>query len=176
MDKPMPALHFRIMACMFRVRDFFLPRIKVLSEAELKAGFRVLDYGCGTGSYTIAAAELVGPAGIVHALDIHPLAIQLVRERAAGKGLQNVETILSDSGTGLPDRGLDAVLLYDVFHGLSEPDKVLTELHRVLKPKGILSFNDHHLKEKEIVSRLTSGGLFRFLRKERYTYTFLNAR
>ena len=176
MDRPMPNMHFRIMACMFRVRDLFLPRIKVLKEVEIKPGFRVLDYGCGTGSYTIAAAELVGPAGTVHALDIHPLAIERVRQRAAGKGLKNVETILSDSSTGLPDRSLDAVLLYDVFHGLSEHDKVLTELHRVLKPKGILSFNDHHLKEKEIVSRLTSGGLFQLLRKGRYTYTFLNAR
>ncbi len=176
MDRPMPNMHFRIMACMFRMRDFFLPRIKVLNEADLKAGSRVLDYGCGTGSYTIAAAELVGPAGTVHALDIHPLAIQRVRQRAAKKGLKNIETVLSDGNTGLPDKSIDVVFLYDVFHGLSEPDKVLTELHRVLKPKGILSFNDHHLEEKEIVSLLTSGGVFRLLRKGRYTYTFLNAR
>jgi len=46
-----------------------------------------------------------------------------------------VETILSDRKTGLPDNSIDIILLYDTFHGLSEPNMVLEELCKVLKPK-----------------------------------------
>ncbi|MDI6886277.1 MAG: methyltransferase domain-containing protein [archaeon] len=51
---------------------------------------------------------------------------------------------------------VDVVLLYDTFHTLGDPNGVLEELHRVLKPDGILSFSDHHMKENEIVSEVTS--------------------
>ncbi|RLG29871.1 SAM-dependent methyltransferase, partial [Methanosarcinales archaeon] len=54
-----------------------------------------------------------------------------------------------------------------------DPDSVLEELRRVLKPDGILSFSDHHLKEAEIVSRVTEGGLFKLLEKSRKTCSFL---
>ena len=84
-----------------------------------------------------------------------------------------METILSDCKTGLPDNSIDVVLLYDIFHELSEPDRVLEELHRVLKPNGILSFSDHHMKENEIVSKVTSRGLFSLSRKGERTYSFL---
>jgi len=53
---------------------------------------------------------------------------------------------------------------------------VLEELHRVLKPEGILSFSDHHMKESEILSRLTSGGLFRLWKKGKKTYSFLKVK
>jgi len=67
---------------------------------------------------------------------------------------------------------LDAVLLYDAYHHLSDPDTVIKELCRVLKPGGILSFSDHHMKENEIVSNVTYGGFFKLLEKEKRTYTF----
>jgi len=118
-------------------------------------------------------AKLVGESGKIYALDIHPLAIQKVKDIASKKQLRNVETILSDCQTGLPDNSLDAVLLYDAFHHLSDPDLVLNEIHRVLKPDGILSFGDHHMKEKEIVVEVINDRLFRLLRKGQRTYTFL---
>ena len=118
-------------------------------------------------------AKLVGESGKIYALDIHPLAIQKVKDIASKKQLRNVETILSDCQTGLPDNSLDAVLLYDAFHHLSDPDLVLNEIHRVLKPDGILSFGDHHMKEKEIVVEVINDRLFRLLRKGQRTYNFL---
>ncbi|MGD0160252.1 MAG: methyltransferase domain-containing protein [Candidatus Bathyarchaeia archaeon] len=64
------------------------------------------------------------------------------------------------------------MLLYDVFHDLEDQDSVLTELHRILKPEGILSFSDHHLNEGEITSKITSQSLFRLLKKGKHTYSF----
>jgi ubiquinone/menaquinone biosynthesis C-methylase UbiE len=72
----------------------------------------------------------------------------------------------------LPSDVVDAVLLYDVFHDLTDQNCVLEELHRVLKPDGVLSFSDHHLKENEITSRVTNKGLFALARKGKRTYSF----
>jgi len=173
MDKPMPTFDFRFMSFGYKFRDFFLPRKNVLKEVGIKPGFHVLDYGCGPGGYIIAAAQLAGKSGKVYALDIHPLAIQRVQNIVSKKKLTNVETICSDCKTGLPDNSLDVVLLYDALHDLGDPNGVLGELHRVLKPSGILSFSDHHMKENEIVSKVTSRGLFRLSRKGERTYSFL---
>lgn len=173
MDKPKPNLGFRFMSLGYKFRDFFLPRLNVLKEVGIEPGFHVLDYGCGPGGYTIPLAELVGKSGRIYALDIHPLAIQMVQNIAAKKQLANVETICSDCKTGLPDNSLDVVLLYDILHALSDPDKVLEELRRVLKPSGILSLSDHHLKEDEIVSKVTDNGLFRLSGKGKRVYNFV---
>ena len=173
MDKVESNLGFRLMAFSYKFRDFFRPRIDILKEVEIKPGDHVLDYGCGPGSYITPISELVGKDGRIYALDIHPLAIQRVQRIASTKQLTNVETICADCKTGLRDNRLDAVLLYDVFHKLSEPDAVLEELHRVLKPNGVISFSDHHMKEDEIVSKVTKSGLFRLSRKGKRTYSFL---
>jgi len=173
MDKPMSNFDFQFMSVGYKFRDLFLPRLNILKEVGIKPGFHVLDFGCGPGSYIIPLVKLVGESGKIYALDIHPLAIQKVKDIALKKQLINVETILSDCQTGLPDNNLDAVLLYDAFHHLSDPDVVLKELYRVLKPGGILSFGDHHMKEKEIVAAAINDRLFRLLRKGQRTYTFL---
>jgi ubiquinone/menaquinone biosynthesis C-methylase UbiE len=175
MDEPMSNSHFEFMALGYKFRDFFLPRKNVLAEVGITPGSQVLDYGCGPGGYIVAAAELAGKSGKIYALDIHPLAVQKVKDISSKKRLNNVETILSDGKTGLPDNSLDVVLFYDTFHSLSEPDRVLEELHRVLKPDGILSFSDHHLKEDEIIARLTDKGLFRLSIRGKRVYNFFRA-
>jgi ubiquinone/menaquinone biosynthesis C-methylase UbiE len=172
MDKPMSNFAFRFMSFGYKFRDFPLPRKKVLEEVGIKPGFHVLDYGCGPGGYIIPLAELVGKSGKIYALDIHPLAIKTVQNIASGKKIANMETVHSDCKTGLPDNSVDAVLLYDTFHDLSDQNGVLRELHRVLKPDGILSFSDHHMKEDEIVSEVTKGGLFRLSKKGQRTHNF----
>ena len=161
------------MAFGFKLRDFFKPRQNIVKEVGLNRGFQVLDYGCGPGGYVLAVSEAIGSSGKLHALDINPLAIEMVKKIIAKNKLENVETILSDCATGLADETLDAVLLYDVFHDIADQNGVLKELCRALKPDGVLSFSDHHLKESEITSKVTSTGLFKLQRKGKATYTFI---
>jgi ubiquinone/menaquinone biosynthesis C-methylase UbiE len=172
MDKPKSGLDFKLMSLTYKVRDLFFPRRNVLKEAGIKPGFHVLDYGCGPGSYLIPLIELVGASGKIYALDIHPLALQKIRKMASKKRLTNVETIHSDCNTGLPDQSVDVVLLYDTFHDLEDGEIVLKELHRILKPNGILSFSDHHLKEQNILEEVTSANLFVLSQMGKKTYSF----
>jgi ubiquinone/menaquinone biosynthesis C-methylase UbiE len=175
MDKPMPNIAFNGMSLLFRVRDIFMSPESVLKEVDIKPGFSILDYGCGPGSYSIAAAEIVGPSGKVYALDIHPQSAEKIRNVASKKGLKNIETICSNCSTGLPEESVDVVILYDIFHMLSDPDEVLKELHRVLKADGILSFSDHHMKEDKIISEVTNKGLFALSVKGKKTCSFSKA-
>jgi ubiquinone/menaquinone biosynthesis C-methylase UbiE len=163
------------MALTFKIRDFLRPRKDVVKEVGIREGFQVLDYGCGPGSYVRAVAELVGKSGKIYALDINLLAIQTVKKIAEKNRLTNVETILSSCKTVLPDDSIDVVLLYDTFHDLTDPDEVLEELHRVLKPNGVLSFSDHHMKENDIISEVTNKGLFKLLKKGVETLSFVKA-
>jgi ubiquinone/menaquinone biosynthesis C-methylase UbiE len=161
------------MALTFKIRDFLRPRKDVVKEVGIREGFHVLDYGCGPGSYVKAVAELVGESGKIYALDINPLAIQTVKKMTEKNRLTNVETILSSYKTELPDDSIDVVLLYDTFHDLTDPNGVLEELHRVLKPHGVLSFSDHHMEKNDIVSEVTNKGLFRLLKKGVETHSFV---
>ncbi|RKY84125.1 SAM-dependent methyltransferase [candidate division KSB1 bacterium] len=172
MDKSGSNIDFKLMSFCFKIRDFLFPRMNILKEMDIKQGFYLLDYGCGPGSYVVPASRLVGEKGKVYALDINPLAIREVKKIASKKKLINVETIISDCETGLPDSNIDIILLYDTFHDLSTPENVLRGLYRVLKPEGLLSFSDHHLKEDEILNGITGEGLFKLLKKGKKTFTF----
>ena len=166
-------LAFAITALWFRLRDLLSPPKDVLREVDIRPGLQVLDYGCGPGSYSIAAAELVGQSGKVYAADISPLALQSTQSVAARKGLSNVSTIQTDCATGLGDSQVDVVLLYDAYHDLVEPGRVLREPHRILKPAGVLSFSDHHMRDEQIMAEIVGEGLFRLLKKNKKTYSFL---
>ncbi|MCK4588802.1 MAG: class I SAM-dependent methyltransferase [Nanoarchaeota archaeon] len=124
------------------IRDkFILNPEKELNKLDIPKGQTVLDYGCGIGSYTIPAAKAVGKEGKVYALDKQSLAIGKVKERAQRKGLHNVDSILSNGDTGLPDKSIDVILLYGVLPEIEVDQRkyLLTELHRVLKADGYLS-------------------------------------
>lgn len=171
----MNTISFRIMALEFAVRDMIRPPENKVNEAGIRPGSQILDYGCGPGSYSIAAARLTGDDGKVYALDILPVAIQMVRKKAEKKEIKNIVTILSGCKTCLDDESIDTIVVYDVFHDLINPSAVLIELHRVLKMNGRLSFSDHHMKEDEIITAMTWGGLFRLASKRKCTYSFVKA-
>ncbi|HVP93199.1 MAG TPA: methyltransferase domain-containing protein, partial [Acidobacteriota bacterium] len=96
MDKQMSNFGFKTMAFTFKLRDFFRPRRNIVKEVGIKPGYHVLDYGCGPGSYLVAVEELVGKSGKIYALDVNPLAIQMIQRIISKNQLTNVDTILSD--------------------------------------------------------------------------------
>ena len=170
MNQPMHNRNFKGMSLVLKFRDALISPPKILNEVGIKPGSTILDYGCGPGSYSLASAKTVGESGKIYSLDIHPLAIENVQKLALERGLTNIETILSDCKTSLPDESIDVILLYYTFHDLTNPDLVLKELHRVLKPEGILSFRDFNKKKQ--ISKITQTGLFKLKNKNKKNLQF----
>jgi ubiquinone/menaquinone biosynthesis C-methylase UbiE len=154
-------LQFTLMADIgMPLRNIFLNPRKMMEEITVLPGGKVLDFGCGPGVYTFMLADEVGESGAVYALDIHPLALRKIEEGKRGGKYAHVWTILSDGATHLPGGILDRVVCFDVFHLLEDPQGVLREFHRSLKPQGTLYVNDHHMKDEEILKGVSSSGLF----------------
>jgi len=130
---------FKIIALTAAVFYKVMNLSRQLQKSGVREGQAVLDFGCGSGHFTIAAARMVKDNGKIFALDIQTLSIETVKKKVAKEGLTNVSTILSDRDTGLPDESVDVVLLYRTFYLVKDKQGLLDELHRVLKPDCILS-------------------------------------
>lgn len=99
----------------------------------------VVDFGCGYGTFALAAAKLV--SGTIHALDIEPEMIAGVRAKCLQAGAANVRTEVRDfisSGAGLPGNSVDAALLFNILHH-EDPLGLVREALRILKPGGRLA-------------------------------------
>ncbi len=155
--KPMSDRHFKGMVWLFKLGDLFFRPRRHLKKVPLREGMVVVDYGCGPGRYSIPIAELVGPKGKVFAVDIRPLAIKTVKEKAACKSLANVEAVLVDSfNTGIQSSSADMVEAIDMIHSITDYDALFHEIHRILKPNSFLFLEPGHMKTskvREIVER-----------------------
>jgi ubiquinone/menaquinone biosynthesis C-methylase UbiE len=114
---------------------------RILEGAGVRPGIQVLEVGCGTGYFSLPAAQRIGEAGHLHATDISPQAVSLVRDKVGLAGLKNVRTGVADAkATGLQPAAFDLVLLLGVVPAPMLPaGLLLPEMHRVLKPEGVLA-------------------------------------
>jgi ubiquinone/menaquinone biosynthesis C-methylase UbiE len=144
----------------------------MLRECGIHPGMTVLDFGCGLGSFSLAAARLVGKEGFVYALDIHPLAVKMVRRAVEKYNYINVETVLGKDITVIQAGSIDFVILYDVLHDIQELENTLAEINRTLKSDGTLSVRDHHLQEAPLLVAMTEGGFFRLRVRNRRAFQF----
>ena len=113
---------------------------EVLAAHGIGSGHTIVDYGCGPGYLTLAAAELAGPTGKVYAVDKEPRMVELVKERCADAGLSNVEAVWNDgSNAPVPDSAADFVLCFLVLHYPETDDgreAIARDIARLLKPGG----------------------------------------
>jgi len=125
-------------------------RLKYRHPAEtlglfgITAGMTVLDLGCGAGTFTEAAAHMVGEAGLVHAVDIQAPLVEQTRQRIAAAGLSSRVQLHCSGAYQLPltDSSVDLALLIATLPQIPNKLLVLAELSRVLKPGARLAVSE----------------------------------
>ena len=108
---------------------------RLVADARLRSGMRVLDLGSGTGYPALLGAQTVGPSGGVIGLDLAEQMLAVARRKATALGLANVTFRTSDVTT-LPfdANSFDAVTSRFCLMFLPEIPKAAAEIARVLKP------------------------------------------
>ena len=157
-------------------------RQEISRLAELmhwKPGTILADVGAGDGSYSFAAAEIVGPTGRVYATEIDTDKLKQIRAEVLKRKLSNVVVVEGTADdTKLPMECCDAIYLRHVYHHLTQPEEFDRNLVRSLKPGARLAIIDfpanenlppvegvpknrggHGIPEQIVVDELTSAGL-----------------
>lgn len=125
-----------------------------LDAIGIKPGMKVADVGAGIGYFTLRLARRVGPGGIVFANDVQPEMLSILRERAASAKLTNIKPILgAEADPKLPKNELDLVLMVDVYHELSQPQRMLERIRDSLKSDGRLVLLEYRKEDPHIPIR-----------------------
>jgi SAM-dependent methyltransferase len=115
---------------------------RFLREAGVGPGLRVLDVGCGTGSVTTLAAELVGSHGSVVGIDRSPEVLATARANAAKLALPQVSFVEADLATFATDNLFDAVVGRFVLAHQLNPVATVRHLAGLVRPGGVMAFAD----------------------------------
>lgn len=127
-------------------RDLWQKPEQIMDAMGIADASVVADIGAGSGWFTIGLARRVGPRGLVYAEDVQPEMINAIARRVQREGLTNVRTVLGrGSDPRLPARSLDAVLIVDAYHEITERVTMLRNLGRALKPQGRIGVVDFRL-------------------------------
>lgn len=109
----------------------------------LRKGDRVLDVGAGAGTDTLIAAQLVGPRGLVYALDLTSAMRQKLQNNLDANGITNVEVVAGNAERiPLPDGAVTAVTTNGVLNLVPNKQAAVSEIARVLEPGGRVQVAD----------------------------------
>lgn len=125
-----------------------------LDALKLQPGNFVAEVGAGTGYMTLRMARRVGPRGHVWANDLQPVMLDRLRANSIAAGYHNIDTILgTEADPKLPLGKLDLVLLVDVYHEFSQPQRMLQGIRASLKPDGRLVLLEYRKEDPSIPIR-----------------------
>lgn len=124
-----------------QVIDFFGPFGRALvAAADLPRGARVLDVASGRGACLIPAAEAVGPEGHVTGIDLAAGMVEALGADLEARGIANAVVREGDAeDLPFPSGSFDAVTAGFMIFFAPDPDRVLAEMARVLKPRGTVA-------------------------------------
>jgi len=113
---------------------------RFLARFGLQAGQTALDLGCGPGFWTLPLAELVGKSGLVWAVDVSQEVLDALAARNPPPQvrLQRMELPTMD----VPDATVDLAWVAFVFHEVERPERLASELRRVLRPSARVAVLD----------------------------------
>ena len=112
---------------------------ELVTRCRIAPGERVLDVGCGTGHAAFAAADAVGPNGLVVGADLSAPLLDVARAKASALGIEHIEFVEGDyRALGHPDGAFDVVLCSFAIFLVPDMPGALRELWRMVAPGGRL--------------------------------------
>jgi len=119
--------------------------VAFLTQLGIREGDRVLDFGCGSGAYTLPLVHVVGPQGRVIALDRSTGRLEELRRRITDSPLSDRIDIVQTNGEvtldAIQDESLGAALLFDVLQHIADWRMLVSSLYRTLAPGALLLIN-----------------------------------
>jgi demethylmenaquinone methyltransferase/2-methoxy-6-polyprenyl-1,4-benzoquinol methylase len=158
-----------------KVRQWIFDPVKTLRDADVQSGQTILEVGCGTGFFTIPAARLIGDKGFLVAMDVSSGFIEQVSKKVQSADLKNVRIVKRDAlDTGLDTASMDSVLLFGVIpFPLLPLNRLLPEMHRILKPGGTLAvWLFPPVFRLWVPKSILRSGLFEFTGKRNGVYNY----
>ena len=124
---------------------------QALDAIGIQRGSMVADIGAGVGYFTWRLAERAGPGGVVYGEDIQQRMLDQLVKNIGARHLNNVRPVLGTlDDPKLPKNSLDLVLLVDVYHEFSEPEKMLDRIREALKPDGRIVFLEYRAEDPKV--------------------------
>ena len=161
--------------------------INHIEKLGIEKDSKILDFGCGDGTYTIPFARLLGRKGKIFAVDNDTSKLEKLREKAIKTGLnEKIEIIHNKNNLAIPleNESMDFTLLYNVaccIHGKDNQEdliELIQDIHRIAKKSGrlIINFKGKNL-EKRIEKALPEiQTFFKLEEKEMKKYFLENER
>ncbi|AJH77974.1 class I SAM-dependent methyltransferase [Heyndrickxia coagulans] len=118
-----------------------LPPDQILALLELKKGDIVADLGSGNGFFTIPIAQKTETT--VYAVDIEPKMLDGLKAYASQEGVTTIRPIVSDlTEMAIANQAVDKIFSSLVMHEISDLEKAIQEMRRILRPNGKLLILD----------------------------------
>jgi ubiquinone/menaquinone biosynthesis C-methylase UbiE len=124
----------------------------VIDALEIEPGQTIADLGAGSGYYSFRIAPLVGPAGKVLAIDIEPVMLEAIAQRARRERVGNVVAVRSSAqDPNLAPGSVDLLFMVDVYHELEYPYEVMTKVRAALKPGGRVALIEYRAEDPDVL-------------------------
>lgn len=123
----------------WKERDTWMNVQGILEAMGVQEGQTVADLGCHEGYMTLHLANAVGDQGKVYAVDVNTYRLQQLRRHMKRNRINQVETIYGDyDNPKLPENSLDAIIIMDAYHEMTDYMTILGHVKKALKPGGRL--------------------------------------
>jgi ubiquinone/menaquinone biosynthesis C-methylase UbiE len=126
----------------------------LIKNMKLSKTDHVADIGAGSGYFSFRISPLV-PKGKVHAVDISPQMLGIIRAKKAKSGCENVITVQSSiKSTTLAPDSIDCALMVDAYHEFSYPREMALSIFTALRPEGRLILIEYRKEDPKVPIKL----------------------